>query len=952
MSSNQVIFATNLHPRPVRLLAIWLLLIVAPMLFFDLAANRILSMGEVLVKEKSKAAMLQELSNFRDDLSFLRFAEKKAQLFSRQISHGSATAQQLAEAFRNNAEFDVAAIFALNRGSDDFSFMVAESVNNEVGMLSRTILKNYLTFLFESFSSESPTKSATSNNSRLVGINRGANHLRSLFTTAGRIVLAPDRVIPAISGKESLGRLLFYYHPGSESSVSFVLVIRERDISLSQLLSYARHNLMHNYLRRDYSWSTAGRTAVYRPEKSTIDFQQQNDGSISILGLSSQEHLINLIGKGTLFPFRIEETMSRMPLLKVIAPVEALQHPLRQIFLQTRMPGLIAFLIISILLLRMSFFGYGSNIRIRLRLFLAVIGASALPFSIFIAATTYHRHFQQEYSRSEIHQYIQMQIDQISKSIYSHLNSKELLISALSEVLGKSDVDAPAYLQQWIKQNSAAVAVYNDNNQELTLTSQPGEKLDSLEKDAIAITFLSMREALQQPATAGDEELLGMVKLKSKGLGLILENTGMLHNSLTGGLDRVYSVFPIFRDNLRLNSPSALVFMKFNNRDTITNFLGLQPELLENEQRDNYMIQRCFVPISLPGELPAQSTFLKTPEFETGEVLSILEKTARSRSASAWSDDKSINIAAYLQKLNCVLIIRAQKLPEVASNIFPWYLQVATYFILLVAAMILLLGNVLVQPINLLKTASEKIISGDYDHQIEFKSGDEFEPLTEAFNSMTAGLRQKELLASYVSDTVMQEIAANTGTRLSPGGERIEVCVVFCSLAGFKEASKKSSATQVTAVLSRLIDTVDSVAADNGGVMDKLIEDTAMLVFRQTGHNSDHVAAACRAALQISAQFPQPDCPFRTNIGIASGPAVSGKIGSAEGKLDFTVIGNPVNLAARLKMQAGKASNTGIIACPNTIRLLKGQGRLGFIERTEIKGRSRTFPLYELLEMR
>ncbi|EKD83308.1 MAG: hypothetical protein ACD_39C00754G0001, partial [uncultured bacterium] len=61
---------------------------------------------------------------------------------------------------------------------------------------------------------------------------------------------------------------------------------------------------------------------------------------------------------------------------------------------------------------------------------------------------------------------------------------------------------------------------------------------------------------------------------------------------------------------------------------------------------------------------------------------------------------------------------------------------------------------------------------------------------------------------------------------------------------------------------------------------------------------------------------------------------------------------NPVNLAARLKAQAHKAVNTGIITCPATIRLLKGQARLRFIERTEIKGRSRTFPLYELIDLR
>ena len=130
-----------------------------------------------------------------------------------------------------------------------------------------------------------------------------------------------------------------------------------------------------------------------------------------------------------------------------------------------------------------------------------------------------------------------------------------------------------------------------------------------------------------------------------------------------------------------------------------------------------------------------------------------------------------------------------------------------------------------------------------------------------------------------------------------------------------------------------------------------MVEDTLMLVFRQRGTDSSHVESACRTALALSTAF-RDEGRFRLLAGIASGPAVSGKIGSRSGKLDYTVIGNPVNLAARLKAQAGKACETGIIVCPNTIRMLRGLARLRFIERTEIKGRSRTFPLYELIEMR
>jgi adenylate cyclase len=86
--------------------------------------------------------------------------------------------------------------------------------------------------------------------------------------------------------------------------------------------------------------------------------------------------------------------------------------------------------------------------------------------------------------------------------------------------------------------------------------------------------------------------------------------------------------------------------------------------------------------------------------------------------------------------------------------------------------------------------------------------------------------------------------------------------------------------------------------------------------------------------------------------GIASGMAISGKIGSKAGKLDYTVIGNPVNLAARLKSQAHIATQTGILLCPQTIRYLKGSGKLRFIDRIVIKGRTRTFPMYELLALR
>ena len=87
--------------------------------------------------------------------------------------------------------------------------------------------------------------------------------------------------------------------------------------------------------------------------------------------------------------------------------------------------------------------------------------------------------------------------------------------------------------------------------------------------------------------------------------------------------------------------------------------------------------------------------------------------------------------------------------------------------------------------------------------------------------------------------------------------------------------------------------------------------------------------------------------------GISSGKVISGKIGSYSGKLDFTVIGNPVNSAARFKTESKKGTEqTGIIISGTTIRLTKGKARVKFLRRVAIKGKSRKYNIYELIAIR
>jgi HAMP domain-containing protein len=259
--------------------------------------------------------------------------------------------------------------------------------------------------------------------------------------------------------------------------------------------------------------------------------------------------------------------------------------------------------------------------------------------------------------------------------------------------------------------------------------------------------------------------------------------------------------------------------------------------------------------------------------------MKLAQKAAVCKSTLTIEDASSASIAVFLQKLNSILLIRARRQSQNSIASAPWYVVAAGYFTFLVLTVVIFLGRTIVQPISLLKSSTERIAAGDFSHRIDYRTSDEFASLPSSVNSLTHRLWQKEKLASYVSDQVMTEITASSEQGLAPGGEITEVCVVFCSLADFKEAYRTAiNPEKMTRILSSLIDATDRIASKHHGVLDKLIEDTVMLVFRSSAHDNLHVISACKAALELSQAFPNPDCQLHIKIGIASGPAVSGKL--------------------------------------------------------------------------
>lgn len=277
-----------------------------------------------------------------------------------------------------------------------------------------------------------------------------------------------------------------------------------------------------------------------------------------------------------------------------------------------------------------------------------------------------------------------------------------------------------------------------------------------------------------------------------------------------------------------------------------------------------------------------------------------------------------------------------------------YLLLMPAYGLVLMLLILLVFKLIYLRPIEEFIRVTESVAAGDYRQQVELAGADEFGELKAAFDEMIAGLEQRRRLSHFLSSEAMRAVEDDSDESMSPGGVRIEASIAFVKLHDLH--GKARAPESVFKALGSFIDAADRSAMRHGGVVDKLVEDTLMLVFRSSVNCKDHAFSSVSAILDLVVSMRKRG--FQLQGAIASGSVVSGRIGSRLGKLDFTVIGDTVNLAARLKAEAHRTTQTGIIVAPSTIRLLRGRARVSFIARTEIKGKSREYPLYELTALR
>ncbi len=214
--------------------------------------------------------------------------------------------------------------------------------------------------------------------------------------------------------------------------------------------------------------------------------------------------------------------------------------------------------------------------------------------------------------------------------------------------------------------------------------------------------------------------------------------------------------------------------------------------------------------------------------------------------------------------------------------------------------------------------------------RVEEAGSTDFIEVNRRFNEMVAALdrteRMERAFGVYVSGHVLERIRAQHGEAVIPASLR-EASVFFADIRGFTALSEKLSPEQVVAFLNRYFARVVALVDRHDGYLNKFIGDAVVVVFNGPVDQPDHSGRALRCAVALQAlvhemnaahEFPEVG-ELKVGVGVATGPMVCGNIGGAQ-QMEYTVIGDTVNLAARLTSHAGPgevwASEATVAALP------------------------------------
>jgi adenylate cyclase len=269
------------------------------------------------------------------------------------------------------------------------------------------------------------------------------------------------------------------------------------------------------------------------------------------------------------------------------------------------------------------------------------------------------------------------------------------------------------------------------------------------------------------------------------------------------------------------------------------------------------------------------------------------------------------------------------------------------------------LAGVMSRALRLVNDALLRVEKLDYVHVEPVHTGDELEALASGFNRMVDGLKERDKLRStfgkYMTASVMEHLLAG---KVALGGESLKVTILFTDIRSFATISERMDPQQLVGLLNEYFTEMVAIVMQEDGVVDKYIGDAIMAVFGAPVPNPQDAVHAVRAAVRmrgalesLNLRLVERGIPaLRTGIGIHTGEVVAGNIGS-EKRMEYTVIGDPVNVASRLETST-KDLGVDVLISQDTFELTKDIIETRPVREILVKGRAQSVMTYEVLGLR
>lgn len=240
------------------------------------------------------------------------------------------------------------------------------------------------------------------------------------------------------------------------------------------------------------------------------------------------------------------------------------------------------------------------------------------------------------------------------------------------------------------------------------------------------------------------------------------------------------------------------------------------------------------------------------------------------------------------------------------------------------------------KPVLQLAKAAEQVENGDFSYSGGNIGYNELGALQENFGLMVKGLQEKAEMKKYLR----RELVTNPGHQ-HDSSSRVTVTIMFAGVRNFSSLESRLSPEEALQIMNGFLSICERSVHAHGGEIDKFMGETAMASFSHAETEQTAQHRAITAALQIVEEsgLNPTTTDLTVGIGIATGTVIAGKTGSRHKRLDFTFIGDTVNLAARLEKLAGSGSMPSILVTAEEAENLKKDFLISAIEPVKVKGK-------------